>query len=124
MAVGLLQQLRELTGQAIPLAWQSKLEHPLAAIEVYPAGTLRAHGLPDAGYKEADRVEARGRIISGLREHLELPADTSMLLGDADVLDAAVCVLAAQDFLSVPVIQPESPQEARKEGWIWVRCSR
>ena len=49
-----------------------------------------------------------------------------MLLGNADVFDAAVCVLAAQDFLSVPVIQPESLQEARKEGWIWiwVRCPR
>lgn len=37
-----------------------------------------------------------------------------MLLGNADMLDAAVCLLAAQDFLSAPVIQPVSPQDARK----------
>jgi len=120
-ALILLQELREITGHMIPLAWHSRLEHSVAAIEVYPAGTLRAYGLPASGYKKEDRRHVRHAIISGIRRHIQLPDDLSILYDNSDVLDAAICVLAATDFLSGNVISPTNQKTAQKEGWIWVR---
>jgi len=41
---------------------------------------------------------------------------------NADVLDAAVCVLAAGDFLLGRAMAPENRSQAEREGWIWVRA--
>jgi predicted RNase H-like nuclease len=46
-ALALLQELRHLTGLSIPLAWEPDFAADMAAIEVYPAGTLRALFRPD-----------------------------------------------------------------------------
>jgi len=62
-------------------------------------------------------------MIRGLGHHMQLPADTSPLLANADVLDAAVCVLAASDFLQGWAMPPEDHPRAEREGWIWVRPS-
>ena len=50
-------------------------------------------------------------------------ATDSLSLDISDVLDAIVCVLAGQDFLTNKAQPPaaESLDVARKEGWIWVR---
>ncbi len=39
----------------------------------------------------------------------------------ADVLDSAVCLLAAKDFLKGNVYFPSNLEKAKKEGWIWVK---
>ena len=44
-----------------------------------------------------------------------------VMLQNADVLDAALCVVAALDFLSGEGMPPDEPKVARREGWIWVR---
>jgi predicted RNase H-like nuclease len=120
-ALTLLQELREITGQEIPLAWDPVLKDELSAIEVYPAATLKAHGIQSSGYKRKDQEKARKEIASDLGKHLDLPGDNSLLLSNADALDAVICVLAAVDFLSGEAIPPTDRQLAEKEGWIWVR---
>jgi len=121
-ALRLLGDLRRATGQPIPLAWTSALPEQPVAIEVYPAGTLTACGVRATGYKKREDVEPRAEIIRALRHHLRLPADTSPLEMNADALDAAVCVLAAGDFLLGRAMAPENRSQAEREGWIWVRA--
>jgi hypothetical protein len=50
-ALSFLARLRERVGAPIPLAWDPGSIEGLAAIEVYPAGTLAARKLPHSGYK-------------------------------------------------------------------------
>lgn len=121
-ALRLLGELRRLTGQPIPLAWSPSIQG-IAAIEVYPAGTLTACGLPASGYKKSGQTDTRSEILTGLRQHLTLDEDVSLPLADADALDALVCVLAGADFLSGKSLPPPEPERARKEGWIWIRRS-
>ncbi len=119
-ALRLLDELRSRTGREIPLAWKSELSEP-AAIEVYPAGTLVARGLRSSGYKEPSQTERRREILQVVSERIELRVERRLMLENADVLDSALCVLAALDFLSGDVIPPDEPEIARREGWIWVR---
>jgi len=122
-ALRLLEDVRRATGKPIPLAWRPAVPNGPVAIEVYPAGTLTACDVRAAGYKKRDDVDPRAEIIRGLGQHMRLPADTSPLLANADVLDAAVCVLAASDFLRGRAMAPEDQSQAEREGWIWIRCS-
>jgi predicted RNase H-like nuclease len=122
-ALALLRELRVCTGQTIPLAWAPNLGPQAYAIEVYPAATLQVRGLVASGYKGKERQRARQSLLGELRTHIEVP-DSGMLermLDNDDLLDAAVCVLAAADFLREECIQPTDMDLARKEGWIWVR---
>jgi len=41
------------------------------------------------------------------------------LSDNADVLDASVCVLAAEDFIAGRAIPPQDRSTAEREGWIW-----
>jgi predicted nuclease with RNAse H fold len=123
-ALALLRELRELTGQAIPLAWSPALAEGVAAIEVYPAATLTAHGIRASGYKKAGQEKERVEILARLGERLALPADTTRIVSNADVLDAVVCILATVDFVADQAIQPANWALAEKEGWIWVREPR
>ena len=50
-ALSALKCLRDESGQVIPLAWDKNFMGA-AAIEVYPAGTLKSRGLPDSMYKK------------------------------------------------------------------------
>jgi len=104
----------------IGLAWSPDFEERVAAIEVYPAATLIAHGLPSDRYKKPEQRDVRARIASELAKRIPLPSDERVLLDSADALDAAICVLAAIDFLDGRALQPPEPDVARKEGWIWV----
>jgi hypothetical protein len=122
-ALWLLDDLREATGAPLPLAWSREECWATHAIEVYPAGTLRAHGLPYRRYKEAEQRPARAQILAALQCRLEFACPTAPLLDDADILDAAICLLAASDFLSGRAMPPpaELMPVARREGWIWTR---
>jgi predicted RNase H-like nuclease len=120
-ALALLQELRERTGQAIPLAWDPALGPGIWAIEVYPAGTLAACGVAAQGYKRREGRAARQSLLGFLGEQIRLPADCGLMVENDDALDAALCVLAGVDFLRGRAMVPEALEIAAKEGWIWVR---
>jgi hypothetical protein len=50
---------------------------------------------------------------------IDVDEQTPMLESNADTLDAAVCVLAAKDFLEGRACQPVDLDLAVREGWIW-----
>jgi len=120
-ALQLLQHVRDACGVAIPLAWSARDVAPVAAIEVYPAGTLTSRGTVSSGYKLAADRAVREAMLDELADELVVGDHRAALLQHADVLDAALCLLAGADFLSGAVIEPENSAEARHEGWIWVR---
>jgi len=118
--LALLAELRAANGHALPLAWDTTVPDAPAAIEVYPAATLRAHGLPASGYKEP-HAAARAAIDAWVRNRIDLPAGLDLVGGVGHVLDAVLCVVAGLDFLAGEAPGPEDPETARREGWIWVR---
>jgi hypothetical protein len=119
-ALDLLARLGETIGETIHLAWSAQFPHRIAAIEVYPAATLRARGLSSKGYKKPEQVEARRVIIAAIPE-LAAASNALSMEAHADALDAALCLSAAADFLTGQVFLPENQALAEKEGWIWVR---
>ena len=135
-ALQFLDDLRRQTGRGIPLAWDRESVLPISVIEVYPAATLKAHKLlPRESYKKnktEHRKLARGarvKIVSGLEQQVEdrawkleiIEEQRKRLLDNDDMLDAAVCVLAALDFLRGAARPPEDRDEAKREGWIWCK---
>ena len=92
----------------------------MAAIEVYPAATLLAHGVRASGYKQPSQVAERREILSALVGTLEMKTEVSLLETSADALDAVVCLLAAKDFLDGRAVGPLDQPLAEIEGWIWV----
>jgi len=120
-ALILLDEIREVVGQSIPLAWEPGYASGLFAIEVYPAATLIAHDMHVPGYKRKDGQEVRRKLLIKLRQCIGLPADLSHMENSDDALDAAVCVLAGVDFLRGEVYEPRDFLLAKKEGWIWVK---
>lgn len=118
-ALGILGDLRRRTRKKIPLAWNPDSLRGIAAIEVYPAATLVVHGFRSSGYKEPKQINERAAIVSELAGVLALPADTSQMTSNADVLDAVVCLLAAKDFLDGHAMRPVDAKLASQEGWIW-----
>ncbi|MFO7898118.1 MAG: DUF429 domain-containing protein [Planctomycetota bacterium] len=107
----------------VPLAWRrADATAQTAAIEVYPAGTLRADGLDVGGYARGRNAPTlRRRVAEHIGRYLDLGAFRTDLLENEHVLDAAVCVLAAIDFLTGRCIVPPDDPRIRVEGWIWVR---
>jgi hypothetical protein len=124
-ALELLDRVRAHTGKRIPLAWTPEFGDDVCAIEVYPAATLRAHDVPCAGYKDERRETCRPTreaILSALASRIDVGGHGEALVGAADLLDAAVCILASLDFLAGRCMAPTgSERVARKEGWIWVQ---
>lgn len=120
-ALRFLSDVRRRTDHPIPLAWSHRdLDRP-AAIEVYPAGTLTAHGIRASGYKKAENEPERTEIIRSLGERLEIPQSVMPLIhANADALDAVVCTLAADDFINGRAMPPPDLEQALSEGWIWV----
>ncbi len=120
-----LKLLHYLGNGLIPLA---QVEHfqETAAIEVYPAATLKTHNLIYKGYKKPGDVKTRDDILKNLEKlgiAIESKDVRSKSLESADALDAIVCVLAGMDFLKKDVYPPPPELEklAVKEGWIWVK---
>ena len=124
-ALGVAGTLR--VGRSLPLL-STPGPPPVGAaglIEVYPAATLRARGLALPGYKSKDRtkaVAARAALRDRLAEAMRLPDGGAALVDSDDAFDAAVCVLAAADFVAGRVHRPPPaipPDTLRREGWIW-----
>jgi len=128
-ALSFLNNLRNETGRAIPLAWKPGCVKGISAIEVYPAATLKERGLPHKGYRKDE--ETRMSLVKRLAGEIKLSDGIKdEMMNSDDVLDAVVCVLAAADFAKGNVISPEEAESdgvkiglrrAKKEGWIWVR---
>ena len=108
-ALTLLDQIRQSTSRPIPLAWAVEENERWRAIEVYPAATRIAHGSPGIGGS-----------LEGLGKLLDCTAVLSELTQSEDAADAAVCSLAAADFLLGRAIAPFDHETALVEGWIWV----
>jgi predicted nuclease with RNAse H fold len=127
-ALRFLSALRQELGEPIPLAWAPSLSRS-AAIEVYPAATLRSHGWFVAGLKKDDAcgMEKRSKVLDRLVEQMDLgPEARNMAEKKPDIFDAVICVQAALDFLSEecyrpPVSDAESDCATDREGWIWVK---
>jgi predicted RNase H-like nuclease len=120
-ALNLLAELSLDLQSAIPIAWKTPLEDSISAIEVYPAATLASYGLRSRKYKRRDQTDERRSLLRELASFAVLPADQSPMEKSADALDAAVCLIAASDFLLARAIPPEDRALADVEGWIWVR---
>lgn len=121
-ALKMLGSLRFSLMEEIPLAWAVTDIKAMSAIEVYPAATLVAHGLPSSGYKERLQIEKRRQILRGFAGKMDiLPDLVSDLESKSDILDAAVCLLAAKDFLDgqAAAPPPDIRTVAEMEGWIW-----
>lgn len=121
-ALEMLGEIRRLTGEPIPLAWEPSLGMS-AAIEVYPAATLRARGLTCSGYKrdEDSHRKARSELLRALGREVDVSLVTDVAVAQSDVLDAIVCCVAGLDFLSGTAFPPDDAELSRKESWIWVR---
>ena len=123
-ALGVLQELRDITEHNIPLAWEPTEANRIRAIEVYPAATLTVllrEQLPVPPYKGKNGANGRKYILNHLQDHLHLPEDRSLIEANDDVLDAVICLLCATDFLQGRTISPQNKELAQKEGWIWIR---
>ena len=134
-ALWLLARLRRRFEHDMPLAWEPGSVSEVQAIEVYPAATLEARGLMEAGYK-TDRSGRRTILRKMLSRRRRGGSGALMTIvggeRSADVrdeatrtdhaLDAVICCLAGADFLTGEVIAPKPEQRtlAEKEGWIWV----
>ena len=118
-ALALLASLRETLSDAIPLAWAPDFSSHVAAIEVYPAATLKGRGFISKGYKKREQIAIRSRIVQQLSTVCQI-VHGGDLVAEADVLDAAVCVIAGYDFVAGRAAPPENAESARCEGWIWV----
>lgn len=123
-ALRLLRDLKSnLKLQQIPLAWEWPPAEGVSAIEVYPAATLIGHGFRSKGYKKADQLMQRKEIVEDLRAVADFSDEVSgQMHTSADVLDAVVCLVAAQDFLLGKAMRPENRSLAEVEGWIWTRA--
>jgi len=112
-ALTLIDEIRQSTGRPIPLAWAPEEKEQWRVIEAYPAATRIAHGASDVGGS-----------LTGLGEFLDCSAVPSILKMSEDAIDAAVCTLAASDFLLGRAIAPLDEETAQVEGWIWAAEQR
>lgn len=120
-ALNVLNQLRAHSGQPIPLAWQADFAPCVAAIEVYPAATLLASGLPPTSYKKPDEGRAARRALClGLADRAPWLLD--LIDAQVDIFDAGLCAIAGADFLDGLACPPKDLALAECEGWIWVRA--
>ena len=120
-ALRLLDRVRELCDQPVPLLWGWGHLLEIGVIEVYPAATLSVRGLQCTGYKGRHQRHIRDGLLDALGDELEIAPGVAAATESADSFDAMLCVLAGQDFLSGRSMPPENLELARQEGWIWVR---
>lgn len=127
VALDLLGALRREMDEAIFLPWEPPQAPGTWAIEVYPAGTLVAYGKDPSSYKkptEKEHADKRVRLVDFLGERVDLQCGREAMEANADLLDAALCVVAGVDFLQGKAVGPPDDldrHDLRKEGWIWVR---
>jgi len=121
-ALAILDDMRRLLDRSIPLAWKPTI-NATAAIEVYPAATLRQLGIVPRGYKKAEQAPTRRAIVQQLATIVDVSGVRDAAEANADVLDAIVCVIAGADFLRGACRAPNADEWrfAEREGWIWCR---
>ncbi|WP_350345082.1 DUF429 domain-containing protein [Proteinivorax tanatarense] len=90
-------------------------------MEVYPSATLSQWDIKSTGYKDKKGEGFRKAIVKELSRYIDISLSKELLIKEDDVLDSAICLLAAKDFLEGKVFYPEDIELAKKEGWIWVR---
>ena len=122
-ALKLIESIRRGTGKPIPLAWSPQFTNTCVAIEVYPAATLEARGISSSGYKKPEQLERRKEILALLDDEFQLKCDRELVAAKDDALDAALCLLAAADFLNGKAYKPspDNKHVVEKESWIWVK---
>jgi len=120
----ILRLTRQISGRALPLPLVHGPDD--AALETYPAATLRSWLGADPGSYKARDPAPRTALLDRLHERAPLsvsePARAAAQAVD-HTFDAVVCVLAGADFAtarSAP-IPPEHHAIATIEGWIHVR---
>jgi hypothetical protein len=120
-ALRTINELRHVSGFRLPVLEEPGVLSEPGIIEVYPAATLRAHGLSEKGYKKKAQSSAREALINGLSDCMRFlrPEDRAKAIESDNALDAAICAIAAADFLHGNVHFPPNHDLARKEGWIW-----
>ena len=101
VALRTLQELSQLLATDISLAWQPLLRDRIAAIEVYPAATLRASQrmgfVPTRGTTE----QCKRKLLNGLHRDGRLRFEAGVLnaIANGHALDSVLCCVAAVDFL-------------------------
>jgi len=119
-ALDFIERLRKSIQTNIDMVWSPNFSG-IGVIEVYPAATLRVHGIDSKGYKNPGGKEQRKRVLERLSEKLLLVVDVPSLEKRSDTVDAVACALAGEDFLRGNCYCPPSDVPFEKEGWIWVR---
>jgi predicted nuclease with RNAse H fold len=118
-ALSILNGLR--TRLRVEMGWTPGIVENRQVIEVYPAATLRALGLPSRGYKRRDSQAVRSAIIDGLRETVFAPNARANAIESDHVLDAVICTRAGADYANGLAVAPRDLPLAKREGWIWAR---
>lgn len=122
-ALSFLARLRKRLDAPVQLAWEPAPIETVAAIEVYPAGTLAARNLPHSGYKGPgdSAFSLRRGLTTEIAKQVSLdPRATEQMVHSDHALDAVLCVCAGLDFLTGDAVRPKDLSLAKREGWIWV----
>ena len=119
-ALAILGTLRSELGTPIPLAWTPPDVANIAVIEVYirqplwlPIGSGRLATKSETSLRSAVRLSQQYAPSFAISE------SAPYLATSADLVDAAVCVLAGADSVSGCAMGPEDRTLAAREGWIW-----
>jgi predicted RNase H-like nuclease len=123
-APSLLAELGSLIGKNIALTWEPGFDDGIRAIEVYPAGTLRAYQRIGFVVNSGNVDQDEQSLIAKMRKNGRIQFNRGKSIDNEHVLDSVLCALAATDFVEKKGIFPGTDAErelARKEGWIWVR---
>jgi hypothetical protein len=113
---------------AIQMLWGTDFKSDFGVIEVYPSATLKQYKMLSGGYKgnSQDEKDKRKLITEKLNPHflnLQKKTASELVQGNADRLDAVICLLSANDFLEKDVYEPlaSNLEVIKQEGWIWVK---
>ncbi|MEU8361248.1 DUF429 domain-containing protein [Nonomuraea sp. NPDC048882] len=91
-----------------------------AAVEVYPAATLRLWNLPHQSYKRPTELNVLVDRLKREAPWLDLAGHEALCRTSADATDAVICALAARagalGLATTP--PPEHSETAAAEGWI------
>lgn len=119
-ALGLLDRLRMRTGRSLPVAVTTGPAPEAVVIEVYPAALVAAG--PSRPRGTAAVAAAKAALLAECFG-ADLAPHEATLAGSPDVLDAALCVVAAADWIRGRAVPPPPGlrETARREGWIWAR---
>lgn len=123
-ALKIIGELQLATNNSIEIPLKTEEMSRFSVIEVYPAATLQCYGIQNTQYKEKDQEKQRGNILFELGKLMSIGCNSlqiQQMHHNADILDSAVCLLAAKDFLNGEVYPPADYKKAKKEGWIWVK---